>query len=178
MQEKFTFFASSTSVFSQWYDKAPFTRNGIKFRTAEHSMMYFKGIVFGAPHNLISAILDAPHPREAKALGRKIPNFNEEVWDPLAPDLVAAGSYAKFEQNPHALEHLIRTNGTTLVEAAPWDKIWGIGLSADDPRAFQRITWLGLNKLGETLTRVGRTFNAVERMRGLECFPDDRQAQA
>jgi Domain of unknown function (DUF1768). len=48
----------------------------------------------------------------------------------------------------------LATKGTTLVEAAPWDKAWGIGLAADDKKARNRDTWRGKNWLGEVLTRV------------------------
>lgn len=141
-------------------------------------MMYWKAVTFGADHNLISAILSASHPREAKALGRKVPNFDEARWTLLSPEIVACGNYLKFEQNPHALEQLVRTDGTTLVEAAPWDRIWGIGLAADDHRAQRRETWLGLNKLGETQTRVRRTFTAVNRIAGFESAKNDPHTEA
>jgi ribA/ribD-fused uncharacterized protein len=49
---------------------------------------------------------------------------------------------------------LFSTKGTTLVEAAPNDTIWGIGLSKEDPRALNRETWLGKNLLGEILTNL------------------------
>lgn len=49
---------------------------------------------------------------------------------------------------------LLATKGTTLVEASPVDKIWGIGLDAKDPLAQNRRTWKGSNLLGEILTRV------------------------
>lgn len=38
-----------------------------------------------------------------------------------------------------------------LVEASPVDRIWGIGLAADDPRAMHPEQWQGLNLLGFAL---------------------------
>jgi len=51
---------------------------------------------------------------------------------------------------------LLRTEGT-LVEASPYDVIWGIGLKSTDPDAQSRATWKGLNWLGEVLTKVRDT---------------------
>ena len=41
-----------------------------------------------------------------------------------------------------------------LAEASPHDMKWGIGLSADDPRARRRHSWPGRNLLGEVLMEV------------------------
>jgi ribA/ribD-fused uncharacterized protein len=41
-----------------------------------------------------------------------------------------------------------------LVEASPLDKIWGIGLAANDPKAYDPCQWLGENLLGMVLERV------------------------
>jgi ribA/ribD-fused uncharacterized protein len=46
------------------------------------------------------------------------------------------------------------TKGKTLVEASPYDKIWGIGRGEDDPKALSRDTWDGLNWLGEVCTQL------------------------
>jgi len=60
----------------------------------------------------------------------------------------------QFGQNPDLKKVLFETAGCTIVEASPVDKIWGIGLSQDDPRASDRNKWRGTNWLGQTLTEV------------------------
>ncbi len=155
-EERFTFFADSSSPFSQWYLDAPFTKFGITFPSAENFMMWRKGQVFGAPQAMLDELASAS-PRDARALGRRVPGFSNKVWLAVARPLVAEGNYAKFTQHPALLEALFATAGTTLVEAAHWDSIWGIGLSADDARALSRSTWLGTNWLGEVLTDVRDT---------------------
>jgi len=41
-----------------------------------------------------------------------------------------------------------------LVEASPYDRIWGIGLKADDKRATNPLKWRGKNRLGFALMKV------------------------
>jgi ribA/ribD-fused uncharacterized protein len=47
------------------------------------------------------------------------------------------------------------------VEASPLDRVWGIGLTADDPRAADPSSWLGLNLLGEALMEVRSRLSAT-----------------
>jgi ribA/ribD-fused uncharacterized protein len=99
MTEQFTFFYHTNSPFSQWYPKARFHKFGIEFKTAENFMMYRKGQLFGADQALLDRII-AAEPREAKRLGREVPNFNEDIWNVAARPLVFEGNIAKFSQNP------------------------------------------------------------------------------
>ena len=148
----FTFFFTEASPFSQWY-RCAFREGDIAFNCAEQYMMHGKALLFGDAATA-EKILAAVHPRQHKALGRKVTPFDDVVWRRERERIVAAGSRAKFTQNPVLLEQLLATRGTTLVEASPYDRIWGIGLSATDPRAQDPAQWRGQNLLGAILTRL------------------------
>ena len=69
----------------------------------------------------------------------------------------------QFSQNAELKEALFATRGTTLVEAAPRDTIWGIGLGAKNPKARNRQEWRGKNWLGQILTEVREELMAKEK---------------
>lgn len=156
--EKFTFFYGG--IFSQWYPckfYAIIAKETIEFNCAEQYMMYCKAMSF-KDYDIAAQILATNSPREQKKLGRKVANFNKEKWDSVSYNIVLAGNYHKFSQNPALRKELLATGDTVLVEASPVDRMWGIGLSYDDPRALNRSTWLGENRLGEVLTSVKEKF--------------------
>lgn len=148
----FTFFFTEASPFSQWY-RCRFEANGHAFSCAEQYMMHGKALLFGDAATA-AQILAADHPRQHKALGRKVTPFDDKVWRREREAIVMAGSRAKFTQNEELRAALLATAGTTLVEASPYDRIWGIGLGASDPRAQDPSQWRGQNLLGQILTRL------------------------
>lgn len=148
----YTFFFTEASPFSQWY-RCRFEADGNEFNCAEQYMMFGKAALFGDAE-VGAQILAADHPRQHKALGRKVGNFDDKVWRRERETIVMAGSRAKFTQNPELLRLLLATAGTTLVEASPYDRIWGIGLAVGDPRAQDPTQWRGQNLLGHILTRL------------------------
>jgi len=99
-------------------------------------------------------ILKQSDPKKIKALGRQVKNWNQELWDQNKVTIVTEGLRAKFEQNPILAEKLRATGQTTLVEAAHYDRIWGIGLRATHPDAKKPDQWLGQNLLGKCLMQV------------------------
>lgn len=153
--EEFTFFWDGP--FSQW-EPSHFLLDEVEYSCAEQYMMAEKARLFGDDQAL-EQILEAEDPRTQKRLGRLVEGFDADEWEqdqdngrPYCWNVVWRGTMAKFSQNPHLLEDLLATGGTTLVEASPHDRIWGIGLRAGDPRAGSREGWLGRNWLGEVLT--------------------------
>lgn len=150
--EKFTFFWLKNSPFSQWYS-SQFTYKNINFVCAEQAMMYEKAMLFG-DREIGMKILRETKPNVHKALGRQVRNFKNDVWDSKCKEIVYNINKAKFTQNKRLLQILMNTKGTTLVEASPKDRIWGIGLEASDPKASDRTQWRGKNWLGEVLTNL------------------------
>ncbi|MGC3864013.1 NADAR family protein [Micromonospora chersina] len=134
---------------SQWWP-APFTVDGRTYATAEHWMMWHKATLFG-DDQVAERVLDAAHPHRAKALGRQVRGFDEATWAARRHDIVVAGSVAKFGQHEELGRFLLGTGERVLVEASPVDRVWGIGLAADDPRAADPARWRGPNLLGFAL---------------------------
>lgn len=115
-------------------------------------MMHGKALLF-EDHEIAAKILQTTSPRTMKALGRKVRGFNDKVWTKNRERIVYENSMAKFTQNPHLLQGLLNTNGL-LVEASPYDAIWGIGLAEASARNMPHKQWPGLNLLGKILTQV------------------------
>jgi ribA/ribD-fused uncharacterized protein len=120
---------------------------------AEHYMMWGKAMLFGDAATA-ERVLAAAEPKQAKALGREVRDFDQRRWEEHRLDIVVAGNTAKFGQHENLRQFLVGTGDQVLVEASPLDRVWGIGLSADDPRATDPDQWQGLNLLGEALMKV------------------------
>lgn len=150
MSEQFTLFYGG--IFSQWF-RSPFDIDETTYNTAEQWMMACKARHF-SDEKALARIMKAGHPAEQKKLGRTVVGFTVAEWNQVARDYVYKGNYAKFSQDQQLRQNLLKTKGTTLVEASPQDRLWGIGLGLDDPDALDRSKWRGVNWLGEVLTRV------------------------
>jgi hypothetical protein len=150
MSEKFTFFYGGMA--SQWAP-SPFVIGEVEYNCAEQWMMAEKARLFGDA-DALKIIMASDNPKVQKATGRLVKGFDKAIWEANMKVIVYRGNMAKFTQNQDYLEWLFSTDGTTLVEASPWDNIWGIGLDSNDPRALDRTTWLGTNFLGEIVTQV------------------------
>jgi ribA/ribD-fused uncharacterized protein len=144
---------------SQWWP-AMFCVDGQTYASAEHFMMAQKAKLFGDARTL-GAILSAASPSQAKSLGRRVQGFDEERWIAHRFEIAVHGNTAKFGQNPELKDWLLATGEMVLVEASPVDKIWGIGLSADDQRAQDPRNWQGLNLLGFALMRVRQVLRST-----------------
>ncbi|MFG3126133.1 NADAR family protein [Streptomyces tendae] len=137
------------SCLSQWWP-SPFTVDGVEYATAEHWMMAGKARLF-ADAEAERRVLAAAHPAGAKKAGRLVRGFDEAVWERERFRIVVQGSVHKFASDPALRAFLLGTGGRVLVEASPVDRVWGIGLAADDEAAQDPERWRGPNLLGFAL---------------------------
>lgn len=134
-----------------------FTYGGreIKCISSEQFFMFWKAVTFN-DHETAELILKAENPKEAKKLGRKVKDFNDDTWNLKKEDVMRVALYKKFMQNKELKDFLLNPefDNKTFVEASPYDKIWGVGMGEDDPLIDDERNWKGQNLLGKWLTWV------------------------
>ena len=162
----------SKSCFSQWW-KSDFWHDGERFSCMEQCMMLGKAKLF-RDNTVIEQIKTSTDPKEIKALGRTVQNFDGKIWDTFKYPLVLTGNYNKFVQNAELRNFLLSTGDNILVEASPYDREWGIGLSADDPRAKDPQQWQGKNLLGFALMEVRDEIRRTYANESMCCDPWDK----
>jgi ribA/ribD-fused uncharacterized protein len=89
-----------------------------------------------------------------KKLGREVAGYDDKVWDGKRVNVVSVANREKYNQNPDLKGILMATGDTIMVEASPWDKIWGIGLDEKAAKVTDPSKWPGLNLLGDVLTNL------------------------
>ncbi|EAD7010503.1 NADAR family protein [Listeria monocytogenes] len=142
----------SKSCFSQWWI-CSFKVDGVEYNCAEQFMMAEKAKLFN-DMEMREKILAAKHPKQAKDFGRLIRGFQEDIWLKNRFNIVMLANQAKFSQNEELKKFLMQTKNRILVEASPVDKIWGIGMAADNKNVENPLYWKGLNLLGFALMAV------------------------
>lgn len=148
----------TTACLSQWYDctfKAEILRSQEKvvFHTAEQFMMASKALLFDDMETY-GKIMNESNPSAYKKLGRLVKNFDPKRWDEVKFDIVVEGNKAKFSQNEELKQFLLSTNDAILVEASPYDRVWGIGIDKDTAIKGGIDQWKGENLLGFALMEV------------------------
>lgn len=160
-------FFRAASPFSNFHP-APFVVDGIEYPTSEHWVMAAKARLFGDIEHEQMAI-SAPTPKAAKAAGRKVRGFDQAIWNSEKRRIMFEGVLAKFTPRPDVL---LATGNRILVEASPFDRIWGAGIGATDPRINNPAQWPGQNLLGFILMDA-REFLATAATTSEQTFLDE-----
>jgi len=151
--DKYVFFWNGE--FSNWHEcRLPFIKyKGITFFNSEQAFMWEKALFFG---DMLAAqnIVKDPDPARCKRIGRMIDGFDAQKWSEVSYDIMVAVNYAKYDQSSRLRRTLFETNDKIIVEASPYDTIWGIGLRAEDDDCLDPAKWKGQNLLGKALMEV------------------------
>ena len=139
------------SIFTAEYEGKEY-----EFHNAEQYFMFVKAKTFGDDEIAERIINEGKDPKVAKALGREVKNYDDKVWNEMRYKIMVDANKAKFGQNKE-LADLITSEefkGKGMVEASPLDRVWGVGLTENDPLADDEKYWLGQNLLGKALDEV------------------------
>ena len=137
---------------SNWY-LSDFKVNEVKYSSMEQFMMYKKAIRFQDIEKA-QQILSTNDVALIKEYGRQVKGYNDSIWCGVRQMVVYQGLLAKFSQNNILCNKLLQTHNDILAECAVKDRVWGIGLSMNDPERLDLAKWRGQNLLGYTLMMV------------------------
>lgn len=141
------------SCLGQWWMQEFWYSAGERYCCMEQFMMEQKAKLF-EDEEIRQQIMDSHAPHEIQKLGRKVKGFDQALWDEAKYTIVLNGNWRKFSQNRDLRDFLLSTGDSILVEASPYDAIWGIRLSADSPDSRNPSQWQGSNLLGFALMEV------------------------
>lgn len=151
----FVFFFSGATPFSNFYKRA-FSYKGYTLNYGEQAFMLEKALMFDP--SKVEAIVKATNPADVKHLGRAVKNFDDKIWKARRYEIMKNVLRAKFS-DAGLRQLLLSTGNRTLVEASPYDRTWGIGLSTNDPKALNPNNWRGSNLLGKALMEIRTELN-------------------
>ncbi len=89
-----------------------------------------------------------------KKLTRNLPGHDSKLWHEKAPGIGLIVYKAKFSQNPYLAKYLLSTGDKILIEATPYDRVWGVGYGMDDSEKLRKENQWGQNLQGKILMEV------------------------
>jgi hypothetical protein len=146
---------ASYGFLSNFYMPATFTDpiSNIVFTSSEKYYMAAKAALAQNAQSFFD-IMETNDPSTAKRIGSSFEVPTE--WDRLKVGVMEYACYLKFSQNRDIGNALLDTGDAELVEAAPNDIFWGIGINENKARHTERSMWPGKNFLGQVLMGVRR----------------------
>ena len=134
-------------IIPKWCGKFAGTSVPVEF--SEKAIMLCKASLFSDEIKFHEIRL-ANTPMKAKQLGRKC-KFNPNIWNKFVCKIAEEVVYQKFLLVDGLKQILVNTGDVLIAEAAPRDKIWGIGMSRTNPLVNIPSKWKGINILGWAL---------------------------
>ena len=130
---------------------------GVKYTSVEHYYQAMKATEF-EDKDTLKKILKTKTAKAVKAVGKKVENFNQEVWDAKKDEFMTTGVRSKFVQHPELRTQLLSTDDKQIGFADARDVYWGIGTSMTTEKVKFPSKWRGQNKLGKLLMTLRDEF--------------------
>lgn len=143
------YFFGYESPFSNFH-YTKFEYKGHIVNSSEQAFMLEKAYMFDP--TMIDIIAKTTNPAQVKKLGRKVQNFDAKKWSDVSFDVMVNILIRKFE-NENLRQLLLDTGDKIIVEASPYDSLWGAGISINDITLLKN-EWTGKNLLGKALMTV------------------------
>lgn len=145
------FYPCKIHVETDWNDNPV----DLDFNCSEQYFMWQKAMWFN-DEEIADKILEAKTPKDAKALGRQVRNFDDEEWKGVREEAMWNAVYQKFKQNDELKEFLLSDEfkEKRFVEGSPVDSVYGVKIHYSSPNIDDESNWNGLNLLGKVLDRV------------------------
>ena len=149
MTDTHVYFWRNNTPFSNFYKQA-FNYKGYRLNYSEQAFMIEKALQFDP--SKVDLIVNVKNPHDAKGIGRQIRNYNDTIWNAKRYSVMVKVLEANF-QNKELKKILLETGDRIIVEASPYDRIWGVGLGENDGDLYTG-NWRGQNLLGKALMEV------------------------
>jgi len=151
----YTEFSESVNSNPEFCQSFPsrFQHDGVAYETVEHWIAAKKAEMFSDKTSL-DKILGSKCAKDAKRLGKKVKNVDDETWNEKIREVATEGNWLKFSKNIYLLSKLKKTNDHVLVYANKRDLYWGAGLRRGDRYISLPQKWEGENVLGFVLMEV------------------------
>ncbi len=114
-------------MLSQWFCDKPFQVNGRTYYTAEQYMMSETALMF-QDYDIYDKIMKEKDPEKCKRLGKKVKNYDSAKWKASVREILFHGNLSKLQSDIRIVDALLETGDAVLVEASPYDDIYGAGL--------------------------------------------------
>ena len=145
-------FFGEINPLSNFYE-AHFMHEGTSYISSEQFIQANKAKYFGNL-NTQELILGCTTSLGCKILLRQIRNYDDSKWDEVAGIVCYPGLQAKFQQNPHAMDTLIRKTGNKRIVKCASDRLWATGIPLTDPNCLDDTKWISQGILGQMLESI------------------------
>ncbi len=122
---------SENNILSTWYSGRLIFINGRKYDTVEQYLMSEMALLF-RDMGTYELIVAEPDPNQCKKYARNIQHFDEAAWQMIFKEVIFHGNVGKAISDKEFAKTLLSTGDSILVEASPFDDIYGAGMKESE----------------------------------------------